>query len=198
MNKRQAYAPRILKPVLKQQPHNVTAYLVESHQANRFYYVWVASNGSMRCTCRAQSFGNDCCHKQALDAKLTPARSGCADVEALIAQASQPENEVTERVAAAQEPEPDLVAILAEPDLPRSALYFDDDEPVGQCPRCNGNLFWTDADHDAVRCAACQHLMVAAKHIQAATQRLQAERSAKREAACIADHCPETFSVYRS
>lgn len=49
-------------------------------------------------------------------------------------------------------------------------------EPVGMCPRCNGRLYWTDDDHDAVRCSACQHLMVAAKNIRAASERMQAEQ----------------------
>jgi len=54
------------------------------------------------------------------------------------------------------EPEPDLVAILAEPDLPRSALYFANDKP---------------------------------------RQPSMAKRAA---AACIVNHTPDTFSIWKA
>ena len=33
-------------------------------------------------------------------------------------------------------------------------------EVVAQCPKCNGNMRWADSVHNAIRCEACQYLMV--------------------------------------
>lgn len=55
----------------------------------------------------------------------------------------------------------DTTPLLAGDQLP--AEVEPEPEPVGQCGKCNGNLFWTDEDRFAVRCAACHKLYSAAR-----------------------------------
>lgn len=55
------------------------------------------------------------------------------------------------------------LAALEALDAPQVAEVEPEPEPVGQCGKCNGNLFWTDEDRVAVRCAACHKLYSAVR-----------------------------------